>query len=80
MSGKRSPGSLTTRDLVIRGTVMASIITVPSLTAFLVSWTVLEDLIQAAIVGAVVHFVAMGFSLKISKKLLVKKPDANPDV
>jgi len=59
---------------------MASIITVPSLTAFLVSWTVLEDLIQAAIVGAVVHFVAMGFSLKISKKLLVKKPDANPDV
>jgi len=80
MSGRKSPGSLTAKDLVIRGTVMASIITVPSLTAFLVSWTVLEDLIQAAIVGAVVHFVAMGFSLKISKKLLVKKPDANPDV
>jgi len=80
MSGRKSPGSLTTKDLVIRGTVMAAVITVPSLAAFLVSWTVLEDLIQAAIVGAVVHFMAMGFSLKISKKLLVKKPDANPDV
>lgn len=80
MSGKKIPGSLTARDLVIRGTVMASIITVPSLAAFLACWTVLGDLIQAAIVGAVVHFVAMGFSLKISKKLLVKKPDANPDV
>jgi hypothetical protein len=30
-------------------------------------------LIYAAIVGAVVHFIAMGFSLKISKKMLVKK-------
>jgi len=80
MSGRKSPGPLTARDLVIRGTVMASIITVPSLAAFLVSWTVLDDLIQAAIVGAVVHFAAMGFSLKISRKLLVKKPDANPDV
>ena len=80
MSTKKNPNSLTTRDLIIRGTVMASIITVPSLIAFFVSWTVLDDLIQAAIVGAVVHFIAMGFSLKISKKFLTKKSTNNPDV
>jgi hypothetical protein len=34
---------------------------------------ILEDLISAAILGAVVHFIAMGFSLKISKKILIKK-------
>ncbi len=80
MPGKKNPGPLTTGDLVIRGTVMASIITVPSLAAFLASWAILDDLIQAAIVGAVVHFIAMGFSLKISKRFLTKRPGANPDV
>ena len=52
---------------------MATILTVPSLIAFLIAWTVLDNLINAAIVGGIVHFIAMGFSLKISKKILVKK-------
>ncbi len=52
---------------------MATILTVPSLIAFLITWTVLDNLINAAIVGGIVHFIAMGFSLKISKKILVKK-------
>ena len=52
---------------------MAVILTVPSLIAFLITWTVLDNLINAAIVGGIVHFIAMGFSLKISKKILVKK-------
>jgi len=39
----------------------------------MVIWMILDDLIQAAIIGAVVHFIAMGFSLKISKKFLVKR-------
>jgi len=52
---------------------MAIILTVPSIIAFLISWIILDNLITAAIVGGVVHFVAMGFSLKISKKILVKK-------
>ena len=46
---------------------MATILTVPSLIAFLITWTVLDNLINAAIVGGIVHFIAMGFSLKISK-------------
>ena len=52
---------------------MATILTVPSSIAFLITWTVLDNLINAAIVGGIVHFIAMGFSLKISKKILVKK-------
>ena len=52
---------------------MATILTVPSLIAFLITWTVLDNLINAAIVGGIVHFIAMGFSLKISKKILVRK-------
>ena len=52
---------------------MAAIIAVPSLIAFVIVWTLFENLTTGAIVGAVVHFIAMGFSLKISKKLLVKK-------
>lgn len=52
---------------------MATILTIPSIIAFLITWTILDNLINAAIVGGVVHFIAMGFSLKISKKILVKK-------
>ena len=60
-------------EIVLKGTIMATIVTVPSIIAFLISWTILDNLITAAIVGGVVHFIAMGFSLKISKKILVKK-------
>jgi hypothetical protein len=31
---------------------------------------ILDNLIYGAIVGAIVHFIAMGFSLKVSKKIL----------
>ena len=61
------------RQIALRGTIIATIITVPSIITFLLIWIVLDNLIYAAILGAVVHFIAMGFSLKISKKILVKK-------
>jgi len=64
---------LSIREIALRGTVIAVIITVPSVLTFLIFWTVLDNLIYAAILGAVIHFIAMGFSLKISKKILVKK-------
>ena len=64
---------LSIREVALRGTAIAAIITVPSVLAFLISWAVLDNLIYAAILGAVIHFIAMGFSLKISKKILVKK-------
>ena len=64
---------LTKREIMIRGTVIAVIITIPSLITFVLIWLLFDDLILGAIISAVVHFIAMGFSLKISKKFLVKK-------
>jgi len=60
-------------DIILKGSVIAVIVTVPSIVSFLISWMILDDLTQAAIIGAIIHFIAMGFSLKISKKLLVKR-------
>lgn len=72
VSDNKQP-KLSIREIALRGTVIATIITVPSIITFLLIWIVLDNLIYAAIVGTVVHFIAMGFSLKISKKILVKK-------
>jgi len=58
------------KEIVLKGSIIAILVTVPSVIAFIISWTILDDLIQAAIIGAIIHFVAMGFSLKISKKLI----------
>jgi len=68
-----SNSKLKISEIMLKGTIMATILTVPSIIAFLITWIILDNLINAAIVGGVVHFIAMGFSLKISKKILVKK-------
>ncbi|QUC64934.1 hypothetical protein NsoK4_01230 [Nitrosopumilus sp. K4] len=72
MTDEKKIGKLTMKEIILKGSIIAIIVTVPSIVAFLASWNILNDLIQAAIIGAVVHFIAMGFSLKISKKILVK--------
>jgi fatty acid desaturase len=64
---------LTKQEIILRGTIISIIITVPSLVAFIIIWILFDNLIFGAITGAVIHFIAMGFSLKISKKILVKK-------
>ena len=68
-----SKSKLKISEIMLKGTIMATILTVPSIIAFLITWIILDNLVNAAIVGGVVHFIAMGFSLKISKKILVKK-------
>ncbi len=73
MTSDNKTGKLTMRDIVLKGTIIAVIVTIPSIVSFMVIWMILDNLIQAAIIGAVVHFIAMGFSLKISKKFLVKR-------
>lgn len=71
MTNEKKTEILTLKEIILKGSIIAIIVTIPSIMAFFLSWTILDDLIQAAIVGVVVHFIAMGFSLKISKKLLV---------
>ena len=73
MDSNNKTGKLTIQDLILKGTIIAGIVTIPSITSFVIAWIVLDNLMQAIIIGAVIHFIAMGFSLKISKKLLVKR-------
>ncbi len=64
---KTNPG--TGKGIFLKGSIIGAIITIPSLAAFFLSWYVTGDKIISLIVGIVVHFIGMGFSLKISKKL-----------
>jgi uncharacterized membrane protein len=64
--------NLSIQEIVLKGTIIAAIISIPSLVAFVLVWIIFDDLVSGAILGVVIHFIAMGFSLKISKKLLVK--------
>ena len=73
MTSDNTTGKLTISDIVLKGSIIAVVVTVPSIVSFVIAWMILNDLIQAAIIGAIVHFIAMGFSLKISKKFLVKR-------
>jgi ribosomal protein S8E len=64
---------LTKREILQKGTIICIILIVPSLVTFLIVWQVFDDLTYAMILGAMIHFIAMIFSWKISKKHLVKK-------
>lgn len=64
---------LSRRDLLVKGSMLGAIITVPTLAVFLSLWAVTGELLMPAIAGAAVHFVAMAFSIKIAKKILIKR-------
>ena len=63
----------TRSELFAKGSIMAVIISIPSLVGFFIAWKILDNLIEAAVVGLVVHFIAMGFALKIAKIILRTK-------
>ena len=73
MSDDEISTKLTIREIILRGTFIAIIITIPSLIAFVLTWVFLDDLIYGFIFGALVYFIAMVASLKISKKFLIKR-------
>lgn len=58
------------RGMITRATAVAAVIAAPSVGVFLAAWQILDDLFVAAIAGAVAHFVAMGFAIRISKKFM----------
>ena len=59
--------------IFLKGSIIGAMITVPSLLAFFIAWTITGDKIVSLILGIVIHFIGMGFSLKISKKLFKVK-------
>lgn len=68
-----SVAGLSRRDLLVKGSMLGAIITVPTLVVFLSLWAVTGELLMPAIAGAAVHFVAMAFSMKIAKRILIKR-------
>jgi len=63
---------LTIKEIILKGTIIAIIVTSLSLTGFFLSWLLFKEFLTAVVIGGIVHFIAMGFSLKISKKFFVK--------
>ncbi|MGQ0605911.1 MAG: hypothetical protein ACT4OD_03020 [Candidatus Nitrosotenuis sp.] len=62
------------KGIFLKGSIIGAIITIPSLVAFFASWVITGDKIISLIIGIAVHFIGMGFSLKISKKLFKIRP------
>ena len=56
--------------MMARATAIGAVMAAPAIAVFLAAWQLLDDLFVAAVAGAVAHFVAMGFALRISKKLM----------
>jgi len=72
--------NISTKELFAKGSIIAIMVIIPSLGIFGISWYILNDLFQAAIIGGVVHLIAMIFSFKISKKFFVNKSDTKTDL
>jgi len=73
LSDETKADKLTIKEIILKGSIISIFVIIPSLSAFVLSWIILDDLLQAVIIGGIIHFIAMGFSMKISKKFLVKK-------
>jgi uncharacterized membrane protein len=73
LSDGKQADKLTIKEIILKGTIIASLVIIPSLSTFFLFWWILDDLLQATIMGGIVHFIAMGFSLKISRKFFTKK-------
>ncbi len=73
MAGKKQDGGFSSAEMFLKGTAVALLVTIPSLAAFGASWGLLDDLIQAAVIGGVVHLIAMILSFKIAKKLFFRR-------
>jgi hypothetical protein len=67
------PKKITTMDLITKGSLIAVLISVPTLIAFFGVWTMTEDLISGAVTGFITNLIALGISFKIVNKKFTKK-------
>ena len=80
MVGTEKPNKLSNTEIISKGSFVAAIITVPTLASFFGVWQVSDNLLYGAVAGLIVNFVAIGFSFKIVRKLLVKKQDNGTEI
>ena len=67
------PKKITTMDLISKGSLIAVLISVPTLIAFFGVWTMTGDLISGAVTGLIANFIALGISFKIVNKKFIKQ-------
>ena len=71
---ENSVKKITTVDLITKGSLIALLISVPTLIVFFGVWTMTNDLIFGAVAGLITNFIALGISFKIVNKKFTKKP------
>ena len=71
---ENSVKKITTMDLITKGSLIAILISVPTLIVFFGVWTMTNDLIFGAVAGLITNFIALGISFKIVNKKFTKKP------
>ena len=71
---------VTSKDLIAKGSLVAIIITVPTLILFYAVWTITSDLIFGAVAGLITNFITLGISFKIVSKKFVKKRKDNSEL
>ena len=71
---ENSTKKVTTMDLITKGSLIALIITIPTLIVFFGVWTMTDDLIYGAVGGLITNFITLGISFKIVNKKFTKKP------
>ena len=64
---------LTMTDIAAKGSLIAIIISVPTLVVFFAIWTISDDLIYGAVSGLITNFITLGISFKIVSKKFTKK-------
>ena len=74
---ENSTKKITTKDLIAKGSLIALIISIPTLIVFFGVWTMTTDLIIGAIAGLITNFIALGISFKIVNKKFTKKSKNN---
>ena len=71
---ENSTKKLTMMNILVKGSFIALIISVPTLIIFFVVWAISDDLLYGAIAGLITNFVTLGISFKIVNKKFTKKP------
>ena len=57
------------RDMLLRGTAVAAIVSAPSLAAFGIAWSALGDFVAATVAGIAVHIAGMALAGRIYRRL-----------
>ena len=71
---------LSTGEIIMKSSLVAVIIAIPTVVAFLAVWILSNDLLYGAISGIVMNFIAMGASFKIVKNFFSKDQSKNSEI